>query len=186
MTISRIDNYIFKDNFLTSEFCQDTIEELTHLEWEKHYWTDIATGDTVTNDTEELDVCFERRPFHETLSSYINRAISEYHKHVIVDNNIITYFSNIRMNKYTPGARMRKHIDHITSLFDGTTKGIPVLSIVGMLNDDYKGGEFIFWDDYEVKLKAGDILIFPSNFMYSHEVKPVTEGTRYSYVCWAW
>lgn len=37
---------------------------------------------------------------------------------------------------------MRKHYDHIHSIFDGQRKGIPVLSMLGILNNDYEGGEF--------------------------------------------
>jgi predicted 2-oxoglutarate/Fe(II)-dependent dioxygenase YbiX len=71
-------------------------------------------------------------------------------------------------------------------MFDGNRKGIPTLSIVGVLNDDYEGGEFIMWQDTEIKLKTGDVLIFPSNFLYPHKVNLVTEGTRYSLVSWTW
>lgn len=190
MTISRIDNYIFKDNFIPLDVCNSILDESKSIEWEKHSWTDITTGNEVSNATskenEELDVSFEQRDFHQTLSRYVNVALSDYHKHVILDNDVIHFFSNIRMNKYEPGSRMNKHIDHITSLFDGSTKGIPVLSIVGVLNDDYKGGEFVMWDNYTIRLKAGDILIFPSNFMYPHKINTIVEGTRYSFVCWAW
>ena len=63
---------------------------------------------------------------------------------------------------------------------------IPILSIVGVLNDNYQGGEFIMFDDYEIKFKPGDIIIFPSVFLYPHLVKPVTKGTRYSLVSWTW
>ena len=44
-------------------------------------------------------------------------------------------------------------------LFTGERKGIPILSIVAVLNDDYEGGEFILFDDYEIKFKAGDLII---------------------------
>lgn len=53
------------------------------------------------------------------------------------------------------------------------------------LNDDYEGGEFAFFNrELVYKLKKGDALMFPSNFMYPHEVMPVTSGTRYSIVTW--
>lgn len=53
------------------------------------------------------------------------------------------------------------------------------------LNDDYEGGDFAFFDrELVYKLKKGDALMFPSNFMYPHEVMPVTSGTRYSIVTW--
>ena len=81
---------------------------------------------------------------------------------------------------------MALHCDHIHSLFEGNRKGIPILSVLGVLNDDYNGGEFIMFDDYEIKFKQGDILIFPSNFMFPHKVEPVTKGTRYSFISWVW
>ena len=40
--------------------------------------------------------------------------------------------------------------------------------------------------DKVIDFKGGDILIFPSNFMYPHKVEPVIEGTRYSYISWLW
>ena len=36
-----------------------------------------------------------------------------------------------------------------------------------------------------VPVETGDILLFPSNFMYPHEVRETTKGTRYSFVSWA-
>ena len=42
-------------------------------------------------------------------------------------------------------------------------------------------------DGYKkIDTKKGDLLIFPSNFLYPHEVEPVTKGVRYSYVSWIW
>jgi len=79
---------------------------------------------------------------------------------------------------------MRKHYDHIHSIFDGQRKGIPVLSMLGILNNDYEGGEFLVRDK-QFKLKQGDMIIFPSCFMYPHEVKEVTKGIRYSFISWA-
>ncbi len=79
---------------------------------------------------------------------------------------------------------MRKHYDHIHSIFDGKMKGVPIVSIVANLNEDYEGSEFMCREK-EIKLKTGDILMFPSNFMYPHEVKETTKGVRYSFVSWA-
>ena len=78
------------------------------------------------------------------------------------------------------------HCDHIHSLFDGERKGVPILSIVGALNNDYTGGEFIMWNEEKIELPAGSVMIFPSSFLYPHEVRPVITGTRYSFVQWVW
>lgn len=57
------------------------------------------------------------------------------------------------------------------------------LSMSIVLNDDYEGGEFEFFDNPNlIKEKKGTIIVFPSYLV--HRVKPVTKGTRYSLVVW--
>ena len=51
------------------------------------------------------------------------------------------------------------------------------------INDDYEGGEFIVADK-KYETKKGSAIIFPSNFMFPHEVKEVTKGERWSIVSW--
>lgn len=59
------------------------------------------------------------------------------------------------------------------------------LTIIMSMNDGYEGGEVALFDrELVYKLDAGDVLIFPSNFMYPHEILPVTSGTRYSMITW--
>jgi len=58
-----------------------------------------------------------------------------------------------------------------------------VVSLVGFPNDNYEGGELYFrLQNVQVKARAGDLYIFPSNFMYPHRAMPVTSGTKYSMV----
>jgi predicted 2-oxoglutarate/Fe(II)-dependent dioxygenase YbiX len=53
------------------------------------------------------------------------------------------------------------------------------------LNDDYEGGEWGFFNrGITLKAPKGSAVLFPSNFMYPHEIMPVTKGTRYSIVTW--
>jgi predicted 2-oxoglutarate/Fe(II)-dependent dioxygenase YbiX len=60
-----------------------------------------------------------------------------------------------------------------------------ILSCSFGLNNDYEGGEFAFFGrELKYKIKKGSCVIFPSNFMFPHEVMPVTSGTRYSIVTW--
>ena len=85
----------------------------------------------------------------------------------------VTQFSLIRFNRYQKGQIMRRHCDHIKSLFEDGVSGIPILSIIINFNDDYK-----------VNLGEGDIIIFPSLFLFPHRVEEVTENIRYSGVTW--
>jgi PKHD-type hydroxylase len=60
------------------------------------------------------------------------------------------------------------------------------LTIMGYLNDDYKGGKFYFVTHSDEKqyvdVKKGSVLIFPPYVM--HGVEPVEEGDRQSVVGW--
>lgn len=59
------------------------------------------------------------------------------------------------------------------------------LSCAIQLNDDYDGGYFSFFDgELSYKLNKGSAILFPSNFMYPHEITPITRGTRYSIITW--
>jgi predicted 2-oxoglutarate/Fe(II)-dependent dioxygenase YbiX len=80
---------------------------------------------------------------------------------------------------------MDVHHDNITTLFANGT-GTPVLTVLVGLNDrnQYTGGELILFDDLEILLNPGDVLIFPSAFMYPHRVNMVTSGERWSLVNW--
>lgn len=85
--------------------------------------------------------------------------------------------------KYDINGRFNTHIDHYA--------GAPrTLSMSIMLNDEYMGGNFQFWDMSgktiikEIQAVTGDVLLFPSNFLYPHSVAPITMGTRYAIVNW--
>ena len=52
-----------------------------------------------------------------------------------------------------------------------------------ILNDSYDGGEFVLCGE-PLEKKQGSAVVFPSNFMYPHEVKEVTDGKRFSVMTW--
>lgn len=60
-----------------------------------------------------------------------------------------------------------------------------LISTVSYLNDDYTGGEIEFKQSNAlIKPDAGDIVFFASNYLFMHEVKPITSGTRYAMPHW--
>lgn len=59
------------------------------------------------------------------------------------------------------------------------------ISVVWYANDNYDGGEITFNRfGLSVKPEANSLLVFPSTYVYDHEVKPVTDGFRYAVVSW--
>ena len=189
-----IEHYVFhKENFLEESYCKNTIDELNKCGWKKHEWYS-ATEDVYRqlSADSEPDTLGEVNPknsekindfiissLHSTLHEYINKFKFDWF-------NSWAGYTTIKFIRYSVGQTMHQHCDHIHSMFDGEKKGIPVLSIIGILNDDYEGGELIMFGDKKIDTKKGDLLIFPSNFLYPHEITPVTRGVRYSYTSWVW
>jgi hypothetical protein len=53
------------------------------------------------------------------------------------------------------------------------------------LNDDYEGGELEFpTHQLLYKPKAGDLIMFPGNMHYAHEVKTIRSGSRWTLPMW--
>ena len=184
-----IDDYIYVGNYLPKELCKSLIEECNNKEWEKHAWYNNKNNITSSYPTKELSVMLATIEQNLKIKPYIIKVLGEYQRKYSTPGDKteppwLNKFSPIRFNKYEVGTTMREHYDHIHSLFDGQTKGIPILSIVANLNEDYEGAEF-YCRGKEINLKTGDILLFPSNFMYPHEVKETKKGIRYSFVSWA-
>ena len=190
-----IEHYLFhKENFLDEKYCDNSINELNKCTWQKHEWYTYRTDESDTpqggNEPEVL--------FHnsftiniEEINTFILQELRLTMIEYIESLKFSWYdgwegYSEIKFIRYYPGQTMKNHCDHIHGLFDGERRGIPTLSIIGVLNDDYEGGELIMFEDKKIDTKKGDLVIFPSNFMYPHEIMPVTKGVRYSYVSWVW
>lgn len=181
------------DNVLKS----DELELLLPLLEKSEYWKIHEYYDVMTDSSESFDnelSCiydyledYNLVEISKVIESRIWFAIKSY-----VHNLKFPWFNNwagysqIRYNRYEIQNRMRVHCDHIHSLFDGERKGIPVLTILGALNNNYEGGELVMMNNEVIELKPGSIIVFPSIFLFPHLVKPVIKGTRYSFVSWVW
>lgn len=79
---------------------------------------------------------------------------------------------------YRKGSYFAEHCDDIPGLNR-------VLALTINLNEDYDGGLFKFFSgEFDIKLGTGDAVMFPSNFMFPHEVTEITRGERHSMVTW--
>ena len=149
------------------------------------------SGSFGSEETMELDVQSITPELQQLLTPIMIQAGSAYNQKYAYlrcerTQQIMNKFSTIRFNRYGGGQIMRQHHDHIHSLFDGNEKGIPVLSFILNLNDDYEGADLFFWENHVVPLGKGDIIMFPSLFLFPHGVTEAKSGKRYSAVSWAW
>jgi hypothetical protein len=88
----------------------------------------------------------------------------------------LRYWEAMNFVKYGPNQHFMEHHDN------GYSYNC-VVSLVAYPNDDYEGGELDFrLQNLRIKPRAGDLFVFPSNFMYPHRAMPVLSGTKYSIV----
>lgn len=88
------------------------------------------------------------------------------------------YHEGYNLLKYSGGQEYHRH-------YDGTTITGRIISAICYLNNDFEGGELEF-PHFKLKIKPqpGMLILFPSNFAYSHIAHPVTAGSKYAIVTW--
>ena len=132
-------------------------------------WKPGLFGDRNLNELEEKLCAMYDEAHHRQLNAA---------KHYCSTFNIgeLKFWESTNFVKYGAGQHFSYHVDH------GYSYNCTV-SLVGWPNDDYEGGELEF-SIWGIKLKpvAGDLVIFPSNYMYPHRSLPVTSGQKYSLV----
>ena len=183
-----LENYVLKvPDVLDDNLCKIILDELQSAHWEINtFYNHKNKTNKVLSGNKELDTCSTRIKSNDII---IKKLWSAIHKYIVEFINFQWFdswegFSPLNFNRYNKNQLMLEHCDHIKALFTGENRGIPILSIVGVLNNNYIGGEFMMFQDKEYKIKAGEVLIFPSNFLYPHKVLPVKDGIRYSYTSW--
>jgi len=92
-----------------------------------------------------------------------------------------------RFNRYEGGGEYGMHVDgSVMALPNGEQLRSDISCTLFLSEpDDYDGGELIVSDTYgehEVKLPAGDVIIYPSSSL--HRVQPVTRGARVAAFFW--
>lgn len=181
-----LEDYIFTlDNVVPGELCDRILEEYRDCS----FWTPTSVGngnvdDQIRNcDTinisenvviqKNFDV---RKKIDEDFYLCASNAINEYRKlFPEVASEIDTGYGLLR---YKKGQFYIQHTDS----FKNQQRSV---SCSFLLNDDYEGGEFAFFDrEIVISGSKGSIVMFPSNFMFPHEVMPVISGTRYSIITW--
>jgi hypothetical protein len=89
----------------------------------------------------------------------------------------IQFFEAFNFVKYEgAGTHFKIHADHGPAY-------VTTVSVVAYLNDEYEGGEIYFPRfDLTIKPKPGDVVVFPSTYIYEHASNDMISGTKYSIV----
>jgi hypothetical protein len=174
------------DNILSEELCDMIFEEYANSD----EWVDTLVGpernlnknvrncrELLLSNSEVIKNNHDKRlKIDKMIHESVNKVIREYTK--IHENFSIDIDTGYTLLKYEEGEFYIEHTDSFKQQQRSLSCSIH-------LNEDYMGGEFAFFGrEMMIKSKKGSAIVFPSNFMYPHEVMPVTQGTRYSIITW--
>lgn len=185
--MKNINDYIVVfDGVITDALCDAILNEFSNEEeWQKTVVGEGRVDDKIrTAETIVLSYphVIDKNPkVRGKLDKYVfasaGLAINKYRNKYIHAKDA-TEDSGYELLRYKEGQFYTQHTDS----FKARPRAV---SCSFILNDDYEGGEFAFFDrELKYKLKKGSCIMFPSNFMYPHEIMPVTSGTRYSIITW--
>lgn len=178
-------NYWVFENAINEKICQDIIN-LGKDKWqEAKVQRNVVSEKSLDEKSRRSDVAWSNDEWlYDMCWDYINTANTNSNWNFNVDA-----CEPIQITRYKTNGHYDFH-------FDGngfTAYNMPnnkflhrktrKLSMTIVLNEDYEGGEFEFFDEKRlIKEKTGTVIVFPSYIV--HKVRPVTKGIRYSLVAW--
>ena len=201
--------YLIIEHFLSPEAC-DEIARYTYekSEGERARVKKSLQGVVVP----ELEEDIRKTAIHkvpDVLLEGYNLSFAHYQKRIEDYFSVaLTTATEVQALEYTEGGFYIKHADDSNDLVnsDGETVGFmqvaPERKITTVLfatsheshggpGMHFGGGELVFnylcdgsGTPVRIRPKAGDMVVFPSNPLYSHEVLPVTQGYRLTLVQW--
>tara|TARA_R100001163_G_C5051132_1_gene187911 strand:- start:1371 stop:1709 length:339 start_codon:yes stop_codon:yes gene_type:complete len=80
------------------------------------------------------------------------------------------------------GSKSQEYKEHVDF---SHAKQPRILTCSLILNDNYNGGDFSFFEgEYIVTKKSCSAVVFPSNFCFPHAITPVSNGDRHAIITW--
>jgi predicted 2-oxoglutarate/Fe(II)-dependent dioxygenase YbiX len=173
------------ENIVSDELCDAILKEFSsEKEWQQ---TVVADGKVHSDirSAETIVISFPHvievnKPVRAKLDAEVfecaSTAIARYNEKFPLAR--IQEDSGYELLRYKEGQFYTEHTDS----FKDRPRAV---SCSFALNDDYEGGEWGFFNREKVtRVPKGAAVMFPSNFMYPHEIMPVTKGVRYSIITW--
>jgi predicted 2-oxoglutarate/Fe(II)-dependent dioxygenase YbiX len=179
------DYIVVFENVVPNILCDNILEEFNNDE----EWAQTVVGHGVINDkirsAETIVISYPhiieknleiRKKIDNDIFNSAGLAIRKYNEKFSLAK--IEEDSGYELLRYKEGQFYTQHTDS----FKARPRAV---SCSFALNDDYEGGEWGFFDrEIVIKAPKGSAILFPSNFMYPHEIMPVTKGIRYSLITW--
>jgi hypothetical protein len=171
-------------NVVTKEFCKLILDEYANTEeWKPAL---IENGlDTNIRNCDKINISapdtisrnsISRKNLDEMAFNVYSKILKMYNEEF--PKCVPSSDRGYQLLRYSEGGFYKEHTDSF--VLEQRTISCSII-----LNDDFEGGEFSFFNGTKIiKPKKYSAIVFPSNFMYPHEVMEVKKNTRYSLVTW--
>ena len=185
-TVNLLDYVVVVEGALEARFCDQIIGEYV----DSSEWKDAQIGlaaEVVPSQRNAQviklshnDSIRENKVVRMTIDSTLYNAslavVRQYQK--IFPRCRLTEGSGFELLRYQTGGFYRTHTDSFQ-------RAPRMLACSFALNDDFEGGNWSFLDGLkELSPSKGSAVLFPSNFMFPHEIQTITAGKRYSIITW--
>ena len=132
---------------------------------------------------ERVDMGVRRQEIIDIVrSTYVDLAAKCYGK-------ALDWFESPDLMRYWEGGFYLRHADSENINPETRTWSKVIdrdISMLFYLNEDYEGGELSFYKlNYQIRPRAGAVVLFPSDQRFLHQAETVKKGVRYAIVSWA-
>ena len=184
------DHIIYVKSFINPDDCREIISCLNHKDLDKSapYTKGLLNDEADSFFDPDIDAVerVKQKVFTEGLKLYADKVRAfnwSYH------GEDKFHVSEMVVRKYHQKSEFKYHYDDIIGeIFPHWfMRRKNVLTCNVYFNDerDYQGGDLHFASTNNTfRPSTGDILLFPSNWMFYHKVKEITSGVRYSGTFW--
>ena len=184
------DHILYLPSFIDKDICKSIMDSLDNLERDDStpYTDGLLNDDADTYfdpDIKYIDKVRDRI-FIDGLKEYASKIRSFNWSYYDTKS---FHCSEMIIRRYNQGSEFKYHHDDIIGeMFQHWfIRRQNILTCNFYFSDakDYECGDLVFTcSDKKYHTSVGDIIIFPSNWMFYHEVQKITKGKRYSGTVW--
>ena len=186
MSLNLLDYVIVVEGVLETEFCDRVVGEYLHSsEWELAQVGFTAAVTPTSRNAQVIQLSHKesiqknkvaRSAIDQTLYKTSLAVVRQYQQ--IFPHCRLSEGAGFQLLRYQTGGFYRTHTDSFQ-------RAPRMLACSFALNDDFEGGRWSFLAGAkELTAPKGSAVLFPSNFMFPHEIQTITAGTRYSIITW--
>ena len=170
-----------KKEFLSKDECASFIDHYELTQDESYYESSIDVSDRKFKQSSfSVKNVQKGSKLFDFIKIKIREALIEYQKYLdsigiynVIVADYTQYSHAYRILKYEKGSKIHQHLDHSYATY---------LTLTFNLNNNYEGGKFSFFNKkYQPELGEGDLMIFPADIFWNHEVTEILKGERYSF-----